>query len=71
MHLDHVSHSPAVSEPNHGPEVDIWAVGQLIKEIPRSMKGFRRELVELATVMQCGDITAAQALKILRDLQRG
>ena len=68
-HLDPVSHSPAVYEPNHGPEVDLWGVGQLIKDISKSIIGFPHELVELATVMQGGDVAAVQALEMLRSLQ--
>jgi hypothetical protein len=37
--LDRKSHSPAVHEPNHGPEVDMWAVGTLIQEISKGMLG--------------------------------
>ena len=31
LHLNPITHSPAVFQDNHGPEVDIWGVGHLMK----------------------------------------
>jgi len=70
IRLDLASHSPAVHEPNHGSEVDVWAVGALIEKISKGILDFPHELLELASTMKAAGITAAQGLERLRVLQQ-
>lgn len=65
-HLDELSHCPSVFQNNHGSEVDVWGVGMLIKEFSGSLLYFPQELLMLATIMQSGTLTAAQARESLQ-----
>jgi hypothetical protein len=68
-HLDRQCHSPAVYQENHGPEIDIWSVGMLINEIPRSILGLSPGLRVLADALQSNSKTATQALENLQTLR--
>jgi hypothetical protein len=58
-----------VYQENHGPEIDIWSVGMLINEIPRSILGLSPGLRVLADALQSNSKTATQALENLQTLR--
>jgi hypothetical protein len=53
-HFDKRCHPPAVFKDNHGPEVDLWAVGRLIHESARFFSGFPVDLLAVGEAMQSG-----------------
>jgi hypothetical protein len=59
------THCPAVFEPNHGCEVDIWAVGKLLNSAKRSKKVL--ELGEM--MMNDTSLGATRALDMVLELQ--
>ena len=70
-HLDSRCHCPAVFQANHGPEVDVWSVGMLIKEVSRSsrIRSVPPDLRVFAKALQSNSWTAAQALERLQTLR--
>jgi hypothetical protein len=63
MTLDRRSHSPAIFKDNHGPEVDIWAVGKLLVDGVTFVSDIPPELVLVGERMVKGEVTtAAQGL---------
>ena len=68
-HLDSRSHCPAVNQENHGPEVDVWSVGMLIKEISRSIRSIPPDLCVFANALQSNSWTVTQVLERLKTLR--
>ena len=62
-HLDPHTHAPAVFDDNHGSEVDVWAVGMLIKDSSRSMPGFPSELLRVGEAMQSGTLDVPECIE--------
>jgi hypothetical protein len=68
-HLDPKSHAPAIFEDNHGPEVDLWAVGKLIIDATVFVSNIPATLLELGQNLLDGHTqTAAEALQSLAQL---
>jgi hypothetical protein len=67
-HLDSHCHAPAVFQDNHGPEVDVWAVGMLIIECSRSFLSFAPNLLAVGEAMQSGTLNASQAFERVHSL---
>jgi hypothetical protein len=61
--LDKRSHSPAIFKDNHGPEVDIWTVGQLIIDMSNALTRFPRNLLNVGRAMQAGTLNVPQSLQ--------
>ena len=68
-HFTRETHSPAVLEDSHGPEVDIWAVGYLIKHsdglIPSEIKDLGDRICRdslTLTVLETRDLVIAAFL---------
>jgi len=53
------THHPAIAHDGHGAEVDIWAVGELIKEAHRSQWGATDDDMIFAERLTNGEITSA------------
>jgi serine/threonine protein kinase len=62
-HLDPRTHAPSVFGDNHGPEVDIWAVGQLIEECHWGIAGFPVELLKIGEAMKSGTLNLQQSIE--------
>jgi serine/threonine protein kinase len=67
-HLDSHCHAPAVFRDNHGPEVDVWAVGRLIVECSKGLLGFPSDLLQLGKDMQSGEVNVSQAFERVQTL---
>ncbi|KIM44388.1 hypothetical protein M413DRAFT_24899 [Hebeloma cylindrosporum] len=66
-HLNKNNHAPTVFLDDHGPEVDIWAVGMLILE--RSV-GLPPDFRALGKILQSGTISAAEAFEGVNVLKK-
>ena len=69
LYLDRENHAPAVFSNDHGSEVDMWSVGQLIIESTMEIRGISRELQHIGESMKDGTIVTANdaldAIKLL------
>jgi hypothetical protein len=66
MHLNQETHCPFVFQRDHGTEVDIWAVGQLIKEAVAFCSDIPDDVTRYGKLMMAGLVTsAAQASEYL------
>jgi serine/threonine protein kinase len=68
-HLDKNHHAPAVFKDNHGPEVDIWAVGMLILQSSRYFPSFPPDLLAVAKSMQSGKSNVLQSIETIRAIR--
>jgi serine/threonine protein kinase len=69
MHLHKSSHAPTVFLDNHGPEVDVWAVGMLIIERSRDLLRLPSYFRVLGETLQSGTLSALEALERVKVLK--
>jgi len=67
-HLDQCCHAPAVFLDDHGPEVDVWAVGMLLMESYRSLT-IPSEFRVVGAILQSEKLTASEALERVKALK--
>lgn len=68
-HLSPTHHAPSVFHDGHAGEVDVWAVGQLIREASRFFLSFPPTLLKLGEAMQTGG-DAETALRKVEEFRR-
>ena len=62
-HLHKSNHAPTVFLDNHGPEVDVWAVGMLIIGRSRDLFTLPSDFRVLGEALQSGTLSAIEALE--------
>lgn len=68
-HLNYINHSPDTFKDNHGGEVDIWSVGQLICEAERFITGLSANLLKAGQWMKEYRPTPDDILDRFRELR--
>jgi hypothetical protein len=68
-HLSPSNHAPSVFLDGHAGEVDVWAVGQLIREASRIVLSFPSTLSKLGEAMRAGGLDAKTALGEVKEFR--
>jgi hypothetical protein len=68
-HLNPSNHAPSVFHDGHAGEVDVWGVGELIREASRFVVSFPSSLLRLGEAMKGGELDAEAALGKVKEFR--
>jgi hypothetical protein len=69
IHLDRNCHAPRVFFNDHGPEVDVWAIGMLLIERSRGLLSLPSKFRVVGECLQSGKYSALDALEMVKKLE--
>lgn len=68
-HLSRTNHAPSVFQDGHAGEVDVWAIGQLIRDASRFLVAFPPTILAVGEDLKAGNLDMEQVLVMFNEFR--